>query len=129
MEIGIVIGIVAIGLLALLAVALWGSPRDRTTSEIDEAVRKRLDERQQIFEAVLRENVSRVLELKDCLESSCSSVPDELDVQSAHFLLQAHRECSSDECACRQAALELLRLSGRYVPAQRAEERRRHRRR
>lgn len=126
--IAIIVGIAAVVFVSRAALALRrGDPQSPEregppTQPLD--VAWRMAEADRIFEQATAETPTAwAKELQETVARDCDRVPAWLDTDSAHRLIQVHLECSSVQCSARRAALDVLRLSGHYVPAQRSEER------
>jgi hypothetical protein len=123
MEIAIVVAAAAMGLLGVLWAAARNFPDPRKGYQpLD--IARRIAEEERVFEAAIDTRAAWAREFYETVTRSCVSAPVRLDVDAAHRMMREHRECSSVWCATRAAALEVLRLNGHYVPAERAEERR-----
>jgi hypothetical protein len=48
-------------------------------------------------------------------EPACEAEPENLTIEQAHAVMQAHLRCATDSCPYRQAALAVLTDAGRYV--------------
>lgn len=117
--------VIAVGLLMLTLIVFRGVPETANEPPRHAATPRRTGGAEQSVDRLARARAVWAEELHEAVTRPCNSVPAQLDVGMAHFLIRRHRDCSSDRCACRLAALEVLRLNGHYVPAPRGPERRR----
>jgi hypothetical protein len=124
--IAIVAGIAAVAFACRAALALRGGdptrPRSAGPPTQPLELAWRTAEADRIFDEATDAPEAWAQELHESATRDCQHVPAWLDVAGAHRVVQLHLECSSMSCNARRAALDVLRLAGHYVPAQRSEE-------